>query len=229
MRFAVFLLMLTGVLAADGPGVMKSYRMDSDSPPAADPDAPRWNVQGVIASNDRWGKPQPEARTGIRSRWTRENLYFLFISQYETLHLTPKPTPEKETWGIWEFDVVEVFIGHELEKINLYKEFEVTPQGEFVDLDVDKNKPGLTIDWLWDSKMKYKTRIDRERKIWYCEMQIPWKGIDSRVPASGNELRMNLYRIEGAPPNRKFIAWQKVDAPSYHTPEAFGRLRLVER
>ncbi len=229
MRSVVCLLMLAGMLAAQSPGVMKSYRIETDFAPSADPEASQWKVQGVVASNDPWGKPQPEARTEIRSRWTRENLYFLFTSRYETLHLTPRPTPEKETWGIWEFDVVEVFIGHDLKNINLYKEFEVTPQGEFVDLDVDKNKPGLTIDWLWDSRMKYKTRIDRERRIWYCEMQIPWKGIDPRTAEAGNELRMNLYRIEGAPPSRKYITWQKIDVPSYHTPEKFGRLRLVDR
>lgn len=229
MRFAVCLLLLAGVVDAQRPAVMKTYRIDADFAPTADPDAPQWKVQGVFAATDPFGKPLPEARTEIRSRWTRENFYLLFISPYETLHLTPKPTPDKETWGIWEFDVVELFIGHDLTHINRYKEFEVTPQGEFVDLDVDKDKPGLTIDWLWDSRMKYKTRIDRERKIWYCEMQVPWKGIDPRPPAAGNELRMNLYRIEGAPPNRKYIVWNKIDNPSYHTPEKFGRLRLVDR
>jgi hypothetical protein len=60
-------------------------------------------------------------------------------------------------------------------------------------------------------------------------MQIPWKAIDPRTIAAGNELRLNLYRIEGGPVKRKFIAWQPVQSESYHTPEKFGRLRLVSR
>ncbi len=58
-------------------------------------------------------------------------------------------------------------------------------------------------------------------------MQIPWSSIDPRPVQAGNELRLNLYRIEGGP-NRKFIAWQAVNSESYHTPEKFGRLRLTE-
>jgi hypothetical protein len=41
-------------------------------------------------------------------------------------------------------------------------------------------------------------------------------------------MRINLYRIEGPPPNRKFIAWQPTGSASYHVPEAFGRLRLAK-
>jgi hypothetical protein len=58
-------------------------------------------------------------------------------------------------------------------------------------------------------------------------MRIPWTAIDPRPPAAGNELRLNLYRVEGAPPARKFIAWRPVNSDSFHTPEAFGTLRLV--
>ena len=60
-------------------------------------------------------------------------------------------------------------------------------------------------------------------------MRIPWKAIDSAPPSPGHELRVNLYRIEGAPPNRIFLAWRPVDSDSFHTPEKFGLLRLVEK
>jgi hypothetical protein len=216
-------------LAADKAPVMQTHRISRDFSLSADPEAAPWReVSGVIASTDPFGRPLPDARTEIKSRWTPNNLYFLFISHYESLYPRPNPTPEKEVWGLWDYDVVEVFIGHDLENINLYKEFEISPDGEFIDLDVDRKRKGKEVDWLWNSGMKYKTRIDRNHKVWFCEMQIPWRTIDTRVPIAGNELKLNLYRIEGGPKNRKYIVWSQIDNPSYHTPEKFGSLRLVD-
>jgi hypothetical protein len=37
-----------------------------------------------------------------------------------------------------------------------------------------------------------------------------------------------LYRIAGTDPNKKFYAWQPTGQKSFHVPQAFGRLRLVE-
>ena len=180
---------------------MRTYRATADFALSADPESSAWRgVAGVIAATDPYGRPLPNARTEVRSRWTPDNLYFLFISHYESLYGRPNPTPEKEAWGLWDYDVVEVFIGNDLQNINLYKEFEVSPDGEFVDLDVDRQRKGKEVDWLWNSGLKYKTRIDRDHKIWICEMQIPWRSIDTRTPKTGNELRLNLYRIEGGPP-----------------------------
>lgn len=229
MRLCSFLLWGGLAFGQAGDGVMLSRYSAAEIPLAADPDAPAWrDAPAVVTSSGRYGEPVPGARTEIRSRWTGRNLYFLFLSQYESMHLRPQADPERETWGLWDFDVVEVFIGHDFEHINRYKEFEVSPQNDWVDLDVDRDRPGKTVDWKWDSGMKSATRIDEARRIWYCLMRIPWAAIDPRPPAPGHELRLNLYRIEGAEPNRKFICWRPVNSPSYHTPEAFGILRLVQ-
>ena len=57
-------------------------------------------------------------------------------------------------------------------------------------------------------------------------MKIPWASIAPAKPVDGQEFRLNLYRIEGGPEPRKYITWQAVQSPSFHTPAAFGRLRL---
>lgn len=181
----------------------------------------------VVAAQDRFGKPLPEARTEIRSLWTRENLYFLFTAKYESLYLRPEPQLDKETFGLWDYDVVEVFIGHDLERPHLYKEFEVSPRGEWVDLDIDKSKKGDITAWKWDSHFRFRAKIDEARKIWHCLMEIPWTAIAAGPVSPGQEFRLNLYRIEGGPKNRKYITWRAVHNPSFHTPEAFGRLRLI--
>jgi hypothetical protein len=204
-------------------------KFSKEVPPlAADASLAIWKKAPlVVAAQDRLGKPLPEARTEIRSLWTNENLYFLFTAKYESMYLRPEPQLDKETFGLWDFDVVEVFIGHDLERTHLYKEFEVSPRGEWVDLDIDKSKKNIAA-WEWNSNFRFKTKIDEARKTWQCLMEIPWKSIAVQPPAAGQEFRLNLYRIEGGPePKRKYITWRAVGNPSFHTPAAFGRLKLI--
>ena len=221
-------MMLAGTCLAADPGLILSHRAAADFELTADASRPVWKQAApVVAATDRYGKPVPNAETEIRSLWTGKNLYFLFSARYERLHLKPQPSTTSETWGLWDYDVDEVFIGHDFSDIGKYKEFEVSPQNEWVDLDVDRQRRGREVDWKWDSRFRFKSRIDAGRKMWFCEMQIPWTAIDPRPPAAGNELRVNLYRIEGPPPDRKYIAWRPVNSGSFHTPEAFGTIRLV--
>jgi hypothetical protein len=223
----MLLLCVTLTLMADESTLMSRYVAKA---PAlkADPALAAWKKAPlVVAAQDRFGKPQPEARTEIRSLWTNENLYFLFSAKYESMYLRPEANLKAETFGLWDYDVVEVFIGHDLEKIHLYKEFEVSPRGEWVDLDIDKTK--MNVDaWKWDSGFKFHTHVDEAKKTWHCVMEIPWKSIAAAAPKAAQEFRLNLYRIEGGPKDRKYITWRAVNNPSFHTPAAFGRLRLVK-
>lgn len=225
---ALSIALLAAAAALAQEDVMTSKAVKADFALTADPAKGPWkDVQGVTTAHGRWGEPVKGSRTEIRSVWTPNNLYFLFINHFETQHLKPNPSSTEETWGLWDYDVSEVFIGHDLENINVYKEFEVSPQSEWVDLDVDKSKKPM-VDWKWNSHLKLTNRVDLDRKIWYCEMQIPWKAIALK-PAAANQLfRLNLYRIEGKGEGRKYLAWRPVHAPSYHTPERFGKLRLIQ-
>lgn len=219
----------TATMCADGPGRIESRQIQKDFELTADPNSAAWKgVRGVFADHGPKEEPVSGHRTEIRSRWSRNNLYVLFICPYENLHLTSKPDPSAETNKLWDYDVAEIFIGTDFEHIRQYKEFEVSPQGEWVDLDIDRDHPKPEGGWLWDSGFKVKARIDEQNKVWYGEMQIPMKSIDSRPARAGNEMRVNLYRIEGAPPNRIFIAWQPTHSATYHVPEAFGRLILAK-
>lgn len=204
-------------------------RVKQDRPLTSDPADAFWSkAASVVTTQDRYGKPVAGARTEIRGLWSRRYLYLLFVSQFEKLKLKPNPSAKKETWGLWDYDVVEVFIGSDLDKIDRYKEFEISPQSEWVDLDVDRQRKGKEVDWEWDAGMEWSARVDDAAKVWYCAMWIPWKAI-APGPAvrTGQEFRLNLYRIEGEEPNRKYITWRPVNSPSFHTPSAFGRLKLA--
>jgi hypothetical protein len=212
---------------ADGPGRIESKRAPRDFPLTADPNASQWKrATSVWAENDARGTPTPGHKTEIRSLWTDKNLYFLFVCPYESLHLIPKPSTTSETNKLWEWDVAEIFVGADFENIRHYREFQVSPQSEWVDLDIDRDHPKPEGGWMWNSGFEVKGRIDAGKKIWYGEMRIPIHTIDSRPPRDGNEMRINFYRLQGPPPNRKNIAWQPTNQRSHHVPEAFGRLVL---
>jgi hypothetical protein len=62
---------------------------------------------------DSFGKAFRGYRTEVRTRWTKDNLYFLFTCRYEQLHLKPNPNTNtrQETNELWNWDVAEAFIG----------------------------------------------------------------------------------------------------------------------
>ncbi len=226
MRQMILLFLFAAVAAAGAPGVIVSVYSKADFELTADPAAPQWKgVPAVIAENDQYGKPVPGHRTEIRSRWTGKNIYFLYVCPYEQLFLKPNPSAATETNKLWEWDVAEVFVGADFKNVRQYKEFQVSPQSEWVDLDIDRDHPKPEGGWLWNSGYQVKARLDAGRKVWYGEMRIPIAQIDERKPEAGNQMRINFYRIQGPAPRRN-IAWQPTNAPSYHVPEAFGRLVL---
>jgi hypothetical protein len=232
MNLVFFWLLSAAALLASEPGMIASRYAPSDFTLTANPQAAQWkDAPPVIAENGPRGERVPGHRTEIRSRWTRDNIYFLFVCPYRELHLRPNPSTASETNELWNWDVAEVFVGSDFEHITRYKEFEVSPQGEWVDLDIDRANPLPEGGWRWNSGFAVKARIDARRKIWYGEMRIPLKSIDSRdsrAPAAGLEMRINFYRCQGREPDRKFIAWQPTGEGSFHVPQAFGLLKLVK-
>jgi len=226
--FAVLFLAASGF--ADGAGRIQSKHVSRDFPLLADPTAAEWKTATpVTAANDPLGQPTPNHRTEIRSLWTDKYVYFLFTCPYQQLYLKPNPTTTEETNKLWDYDVAEVFIGADFEHIRQYREFQVSPQSEWVDLYIDRDKPWPEGGWKWNAEgFLVKARIDPEKKIWYGEMRIPIASFDNRPPKAGNNMRVNLFRIQGPPPDRRFIAWQPTNSKSYHVPEAFGRLVLTD-
>jgi hypothetical protein len=71
--------------------------------------------------------------------------------------------------------------------------------------------------------MEVKARIDQARKIWYGEMKIPFDGL-----TADREMRAGFFRIAGVDPNKKKISWQATGRPTFHVPDKFGILRLVQ-
>lgn len=229
MRLILALTSATLLAAAPPAPTFTASHAKADFAPTADPDARQWkHVKPVKAAVDPFGKPATAGNAfEFRTQWTRDNIYFLFICPYETLTLKPNPSTTEETNKLWDWDVTEVFIGANFEQIGKYGEFQVSPQGEWVDLDIDRSAPRASGGWKWNSGMKVAARIDKDKKIWYGEMMIPIKSIDQREAKAGNEFRINVYRLTGAgPDHRVSTMWTPVEDRSHHTPAKFGRMVL---
>jgi Carbohydrate family 9 binding domain-like len=183
----------------------------------------------IYMDADAHGKPDPKYRTEIRTRWTKQNLYFLFVCPYEELNLKPNPNTSAETNELWNWDVAEAFIGADFNDIGRYKEFELSPQGEWIDLDIDLHKPRDEEGWKWNSSFAVSVRIEKAAHVWYGAMRIPYSAIDTRPATAGNILRINLFRSQGPTSARHQIAWQAPMSDSFHVPERFGLLKLVKQ
>jgi hypothetical protein len=123
--------------------------------------------------------------------------------------------------------VAEVFIGSDFKDIKRYKEFEVSPQGEWIDLDIDLHTPHHEEGWTWNSGFQVSARIDHVARIWYAAMEIPYSAIDTHPAKSGNVLRVNFFRSQGPASDRHEITWHAPMADTFHVPDRFGLLRLV--
>jgi hypothetical protein len=228
---ATWLLMMTSAIYAQDAdsGAFKSIYADQDVSLDTHTGSEFWREAiPVYAEVNVQGSVVPNYRTEVRSRWTKENLYLLYICPYEELYLKPAPNTVAETNKLWKWDVAELFIGSDFKNIRRYKEFEISPQGEWVDLDINLDLPNHEVGWTWNSGFQVSARIDRKAKIWYGAMRIPFAALDQRPPAAGNIFRANLFRGQGPPERQKLIAWKPPMRESFHTPERFGQLKLVK-
>jgi hypothetical protein len=229
MRFLMSLLFLTLSAQAQEAGTIHAQRLKQDEALNTNPESRLWHeAPAVFFERGPHNEPVAGHRTEVQVRWTPQALYFLFTCPYESLYLKPSPDATGETNKLWDYDVAEVFIGADFQHIWRYREFEVSPQNEWVDLDIDSRHLDADKQLLWNSGFTHAARIDAARKIWYAAMRIPMSSITAKPAANGSEFRLNFFRMQGPPPDRKALCWRPSGRDTFHVPEAFGRLLLGE-
>lgn len=169
----------------------------------------------------------PHLKTEIHSFWTDTDLYFLFQCPYTVLNVFLPANNRLPHVGLWDRDVVEMFLGDDWTNIRHYREFEIAPTGDWIDLAIDLDHQSY--DHSWRSGWQTMARIDEQQKIWYAAARIPLSAVSSKPVEAGTKWRMNLYRIEGlgADPQRHFMCWQPTcvqNRDPNHVPEHFGTL-----
>jgi Carbohydrate family 9 binding domain-like len=172
----------------------------------------------------------PNLKTTMRAFWTDSDLYILFECPYTVLNLFLPADNTQDRVGLWDRDVVEMFLGDDWSNIRHYREFEVAPTGDRIDLAIDLDHES---DHKWQSGWETKARIDQQAKIWYAAARIPLSAVSAQPVTAGTRWRMNLYRIDGlgADPQRHFMCWQPTcvqHRDPNHVPEHFGTLIFMK-
>jgi hypothetical protein len=168
------------------------------------------------------GEAVPVLSTKVRVLWTAESLYIAYVAPYRELITFEPAIYEGKRVGLWERDVVEVFINPNPNTINQYSEYEVAPTGEKIDLMLDlPNK-----DFLWNSHFEAAVYLDSEMRHWTTEMRIPFSAFGVDKPTNGTRWRVNFYRH--AIKENVFLGWQPTMNDSAHRPERFGILEFIQ-
>lgn len=152
-------------------------------------------------------------------------LYLRFECRYRELFVFEDSDPKGRRDRLWDRDVAEVFLQPDPTRPSYYREFEVSPNGLWIDLDIF---PGGLSDLK--SGMTRSVWLDEAERIWSAEMAIPMKALmENFDPAA--VWRANFYRVEGPREPRFYSAWQPTGTPqpNFHVPEAFGRLVFADR
>jgi hypothetical protein len=199
--------------------------------PDGDLTKPAWkHAKWLEFEQDASGKSHyPEAATRVASLWTETHIYFAFSCRYDALNIYEGEDPKAERWQLWDRDVVEIFLNPQPERVNHYFEFEVAPNNQWIDLEIDKTKDPFN-DASWNSGFDHATRIDAEHHLWTTEMRLPLAAMNVKDPRPGMQWRVNFFRAagKGGDEHRKFLAWSIIpEGKTFHVPTRFGILKLV--
>jgi hypothetical protein len=164
----------------------------------------------------------PHRQTEVRLLWTRELLYLKFVARYRLITVFDDADPGGRRDRLWDRDVAEVFLQPDPPQLRRYKEFEVSPNGFWIDLEIANG----ALQHI-KSGLRRRVSIDEATKIWAAELAIPMKSLVQHFdPAS--VWRVNFFRVEGPTEPRFYSSWQLTNTPqpNFHVPDRFGLLKF---
>ena len=163
--------------------------------------------------------------TEVSVFWTSSALFLRFRCRYRTLTIFERSDPDGRRDQLWDRDVAEVFLQPNSAEPRRYWEFEVAPNGMWIDLDISEEGRRDP-----QSGMLSRVEIDNVAKVWTAELGLPMQQLTPHFDPSA-EWRLNFFRVEGAAEPRFYSAWQATHTPqpNFHVPEAFGVLRFQAR
>ena len=184
-----------------------------------------WHQANPVAFSSNWqGKnPDPERETRVQALWSAKTLYLRFECRYRELFLFDDSDSNGRRDHLWDRDVAEAFLQPDPSREWYYKEFEVSPNGMWIDLDIF---PGGRADLK--SGMQRSVVLDKQSHTWTAELSIPLKALTTNFDSSA-VWRVNFFRCEGTKEPRQYLAWRATHSPepNFHVPSAFGRMRFA--
>lgn len=154
--------------------------------------------------------------------WDAHSLYLRFFCGYCEINVFADSDLSGRRDELWDRDVVEVFLQPDRFDEKYYKEFEVSPNGQWLDLDITPE--GLR---HITSGIQSRVRIDEQAQVWTAELAVPIASVTTKFDPA-EPWRVNFFRCEGLDPERFYSSWQPTETsePNFHVPQKFGWLRF---
>jgi alpha-galactosidase len=197
-------------------------KVDSEGfPPKA-----TWDKAAALHFDQDWQGRNTDARraTEVRLMWTADTLFVRFRCQYRNITVFTDAREDGWRYQLWDRDVAEVFLQADASDPLIYKEFEVSPNGYWIDLAVWHGE----IEELY-SGLRHRVAIDEQSHTWTAELAVPMKRLTAHFDPR-QSWRANFFRIEGEAEPRFYGAWSPTNTPkpNFHVPAAFGKLAFRE-
>lgn len=135
-------------------------------------------------------------------------------------HVNPSLAKDSSQWGLWDWDVIEVFLQPRSGDPTYY-EFQVSPLGQHFELEIFE--PRKRFNKEFKSGFTVSTRELSGLNSWAAQMRIPLKnlGWDGRLES----LKGNAFAILGNDPRTYWsLSLPAQDQPDFHLPHHFVSL-----
>lgn len=193
------------------------------------PSAQEWEkaAPAVFCADWQGRNADAQRETQVRLLWSPEAIFARFQARYRELSVFPDASAGGRRDHLWDRDVAEVFFQAEPANPLCYTEFEVSPNGFWIDLAIDLH-PGAQRLRDLRSGLARRVRIEESQKIWIAELSIPMAALTPKFDPARN-WRVNFFRVEGPREPRFYSSWRPThtEQPNFHVPEAFGTLRFA--
>jgi len=187
------------------------------------PDISAWENSPIAAFCSDWRNqnPDPGRETEVQLLWSPDQLFVRFHCRYRDIFVYEGGNARRDQ--LWQRDVAEVFIRPPAAEEIHYKEFEISPNGDWLDLDIEPDKKTVLL-----CDLRTRVFVDEQSRIWIAELGIPMRCLTGSFDP-GETWRVNFFRIEGREPERFYSAWRPTytPRPNFHIPSYFGRLDFV--
>lgn len=190
-----------------------------------------WKKAEKVKVTKYWsGEDAPNGRHfTAKLLWSDSAVYVRFeANQKEPLIVSEKPNLTTKTKGLWDRDVCEIFFAPNRAEFRKYFEFEIAPNGEWIDLGIHQTPEKRITDWDYKSGMKSAARIEKEKIV--MAIKVEWKAFDVDAPKAGDIWLGNILRAVGKDPTRGYLAWSPTGSKeaNFHVPEKFGEFEFVK-
>lgn len=187
-----------------------------------------WEKAKAVSIDKYWSGENAPAGRSFKAKllWSDSAFYLRFeANQNEPLVVSDAPNLKSKTKGLWDRDVCEIFVAPNRDEPRKYFEFEIAPNGEWIDLGIYRKPTERVTDWDYNSGMQSAAKIGKNKVS--MAIKIEWKAF-GKTPKAGDVWRGNLFRCVGFGETRGYLAWKptKTDEPNFHVPEAFGEFEF---